>query len=81
MFSLLHVTVKSIELGAKVCLSDKNEILGAAALSELSAQFGEDRVLFIGCDVTSQESVSSLIRRAETRLQSKLSCFINNAGL
>ena len=66
--------------GAKVCISDINESLGGDTVSELSAQFGEDRVAFVVCDVTREESVSNLISQAEILLKSKLYCFINNAG-
>ena len=73
--------VKLLSLGARVCISDINESLGADTLSELSTQFGEDRVAFVVCDVTKEESVSNLINQAENILQSKLYCFINNAGV
>jgi len=73
--------VKLLSLGAKVCISDINESLGADTLSQLSAQFGQDRVAFVVCDVTKEESVSNLISQAEILLQSKLHCFINNAGV
>lgn len=39
--------------GASVCLSDVNSDLGAETLAEFSSEFGENRVCFIKCDVTS----------------------------
>ena len=72
--------LKLLSLGAKVCISDVNEELGAAAAAEMAAQFGEDRVAFVACDVTQQESVAGLIQAAQRLLQTPLYCFINNAG-
>ena len=66
--------------GAKVCISDVNENLGRQTLSELSETFGEDRVEFVKCDVTKEDSVEQLIKQAEELFKSKLYCFINNAG-
>ena len=66
--------------GAKVCISDINENLGRQTLSELSETFGEDRVVFVCCDVTKEDSVEKLIKQAEEVFKSKLYCFINNAG-
>ena len=63
-----------------MCISDINERLGTDTLSELSSHFGEDRVVFVKCDVTSEESVRNLIQQAELLLKSELYCFINNAG-
>ena len=63
-----------------MCISDINENLGRQTLSELSETFGEDRVEFVGCDVTKEDSVEKLIKQAEEVFKSKLYCFINNAG-
>ena len=38
--------------GASVCLSDVNSGLGAETLTELSSEFGQNRVCFVKCDVT-----------------------------
>jgi len=73
--------VKLLSLGARVCISDINENLGRQTLSELSETFGEDRVEFVGCDVTKEDSVEKLIKQAEEVFKSKLYCFINNAGV
>jgi len=73
--------VKLLSLGASVCISDINENLGRQTLSELSETFGEDRVEFVGCDVTKEDSVEKLIKQAEEVFKSKLYCFINNAGV
>jgi len=72
---------KLLMLGGKVCISDINESLGQSALSELSQKFGEDRVVFVKCDVTKQDSVQNLIEQAEKLLDAELYCFINNAGV
>jgi len=73
--------MKLLTLGGKVCISDINEALGQSALSELSQEFGEDRVVFVKCDVTKEESVKNLIEQAEKLLDAELHCFINNAGV
>ena len=72
--------LKLLSLGAKVCISDVNEELGAATAAEMAAQFGEERVAFVACDVTQQESVAELIQAAQRLLHTPLYCFINNAG-
>ena len=80
ILDLWNILFYYYNLGAKVCISDINEKLGQETLSELARCYGEDRVAFVGCDVTKQESVENLINQAEILLKSKLYCFINNAG-
>ena len=37
-----------------LCIADFNETTGNKTLRELAEEFGEDRVMFVKCDVTSQ---------------------------
>ena len=72
---------KLLSLGGKVCLSDVNEALGEETLRELSDSYGDNRVAFVPCDVTKEESVENLIDEAERKLGTPLYCFVNNAGV
>ena len=73
--------VKLLELGGKVCLSDVNTSLGAETLRELSDRFGEERVWFVACDVTKEESVENLLDEAEKKFSCSVFCLVNNAGV
>ena len=73
--------VKLLSLGGKVCLSDVNKTGGEDTLGELSTSYGGDRVTFVACDVTKEESVENLFSEAEQKLGSPVYCFVNNAGV
>jgi meso-butanediol dehydrogenase/(S,S)-butanediol dehydrogenase/diacetyl reductase len=47
--------IRLLRTGAKVGLSDVNSKLGLETLAELASEFGQDRVCFVACDVTSQD--------------------------
>jgi NAD(P)-dependent dehydrogenase (short-subunit alcohol dehydrogenase family) len=36
-----------LKAGAKVCISDVNEVLGAETLKELGEKYGKDKVVFV----------------------------------
>jgi len=67
--------------GAKVCLSDVNLRAGEETLESLKTKYGEDRVAFVTCDVTKQDSVENLWDESERILSSKVFCIVNNAGV
>ena len=67
-------------LGATVVVLGKNEAKGAAAVAEITAVSGNDRVAFLACDLASQESV----RQAATQFRAdhgNLHVLVNNAGI
>ena len=72
---------KLLALGGRVCLSDVNTELGQEALVELSEKYGNNRVGFVACDVTKEESVDKLMNDAEKMFQSAVHCLVNNAGV
>jgi len=73
--------VKLLAQGGKVCLSDVNKHLGEETLRELSDRYGGDRVAFVACDVTKEESVEKLMDEAEKKFSAPVYCFVNNAGV
>ena len=56
----------------QVCLSDLNPTTGEAALKELRAKFGEDRVAFIPCDVLKASDLVALYDGAEEHFGAKV---------
>jgi 3-oxoacyl-[acyl-carrier protein] reductase len=70
---------RCLEEGARaVVLSDTHERRLAQAEQELGAEFGEDRVVSLLCDVTSEEQVSALLDAAEPF--GGVDVMVNNAG-
>ena len=55
-----------------MCLSDLNPTTGEATLKELKAQFGEDRVAFIPCDVLKAADLVALYDGAEEQFGAKV---------
>jgi len=71
-----------LEVGVRVCISDVNTEKGEAALKELSDRFGQDKVHFVACDVTSDEQFKNLFDKTEEFF--KVDCIdilANNAGI
>jgi NAD(P)-dependent dehydrogenase (short-subunit alcohol dehydrogenase family) len=70
-----------LENGARVCLSDVNEVNGKETLDEFSKTFGKENVHFVPCDVTNQDQFSTLFDEAEKYFKSKVELLVNNAGI
>jgi 3-oxoacyl-[acyl-carrier protein] reductase len=74
------VVRRALEEGAKaVVLGDTHERRLKEAQEALGAEFGEDRVTSLVCDVTSEEDVAALLDAAEPF--GGVDIMINNAGL
>jgi len=74
--------VQLLEAGAKVCISDVKQETGEAALTELREKYGEEKVSFVECDVTSAEQFKNLFDKTEEFF--KVHCvdiLVNNAGI
>ena len=53
LFTLLAVVC------CQVCVADVLDDVGKAAVSEMTAEHGADRVIYVTCDVTKQEQFES----------------------
>eukprot|EP00066_Takifugu_rubripes_P006341 XP_003971073.2 PREDICTED: 15-hydroxyprostaglandin dehydrogenase [NAD(+)]-like isoform X2 [Takifugu rubripes] len=74
------ITEIILQNGAKVALIDVDEIAGRSLLEILEKQFGSDRVLFLSCDVESEEKLKVAFQKiAETFGGVDIYC--NNAGI
>ena len=70
---------RCLEEGAEVVISDQHARRLEEARDELAAAYG-DRVWSIGCDVTDEEAVVTLMEGAALRF-GRIDVLINNAGL
>ncbi|XP_026228963.1 15-hydroxyprostaglandin dehydrogenase [NAD(+)]-like [Anabas testudineus] len=65
--------------GAKVVLLDVNEPVAKSVMKDLNKQYGQDRTLFLRCDVTSDEHIKAAFQKTiETFGGIDIVC--NNAG-
>jgi len=74
--------VRLLEAGAKVCISDVKVDVGLTTLEELRGRFGEEKVLFVQCDVTKDEELVRVFDKCEAYF--KVACIdllVNNAGI
>merc|ERR1711892_1047124 len=74
--------VRLLNAGAKVCISDLKQESGEKTLAELKERFGDEKVRFVACNVTSEEQFNNLFDKAEEFF--KVSCvdiLVNNAGI
>lgn len=53
--------------------------MGEKSCKTLSVEFGEDRVIFIKCDVTNASEFDEAVKEVVTKFK-QLDIFINNAG-
>lgn len=65
---------------AKVCIADVREAEGKRAAEELASQYGAENVLFMRCDVTSDEDFETALTTAKTKF-GHLDVLVNNAGI
>jgi 3-oxoacyl-[acyl-carrier protein] reductase len=63
--------------GATVAISGTR----TAALEQLAAELGGERVVSITCDLSKPEDVEKLVPEAEAKLGGRLDILVNNAGL
>lgn len=66
--------------GACVIMADVNEDAGLAALQKVKQMVSDSQILFIQCDVSSDESVSQMICTGERHF-GKINVIFNNAGI
>ena len=73
---------KLLKNGAKICISDINEEVGAKTLQEFQKRFGKDCVCFVGCDVTKEDQFINLFDQTEKFFGVKcVDILVNNAGI
>merc|ERR1712123_440474 len=75
-------TIRLLEAGARVCISDLKQETGEKTLAEVTEKFGKDQVCFVACNVTVEEEFRNLFNKAEEFF--KVSCvdiLVNNAGI
>ena len=72
-----------LENGAKVCLSDIDEIKGNETKKLFQKEFGinDNAVCFVKCDVSNKEDWPKLWNSAEIFLKGPIEILVNNAGL
>ncbi|XP_033749125.1 15-hydroxyprostaglandin dehydrogenase [NAD(+)]-like isoform X2 [Pecten maximus] len=69
-----------LEKGAKVCLSDVREDLGNKTENSLATTYGHDNVLFVTCDVRSEDQYKHVFQVAKDKFK-HVDIVINNAGV
>ncbi|KAM9846751.1 15-hydroxyprostaglandin dehydrogenase [NAD(+)]-like [Aulostomus maculatus] len=74
------ITEVLLENGAKVALLDVNQAAGKSLLETLSKQYGQERVLFLSCDVQSEEQIRAAFQKAADVLGG-IDILCNNAGI
>uniref|UniRef100_A0A3B4T2Z0 Zgc:56585 n=1 Tax=Seriola dumerili TaxID=41447 RepID=A0A3B4T2Z0_SERDU len=74
------ITEILLQNGAKVVVLDVNETAGKSLKEDLDKQYGQERTLFLNCDVESQEQIKAAFQKtAETFGGIDILC--NNAGI
>lgn len=71
---------RCLDEGASVVISDTHERRLSETLAGLRAEFGENRVAALACNVTDESQVQALVQHAVTTF-GRLDVMINNAGL
>ncbi|KAG5843270.1 hypothetical protein ANANG_G00149010 [Anguilla anguilla] len=66
--------------GAKVAMLDINETVGKTAKADFDKEYGEDRTVFLKCDVTSEEQLKDAFQKTIERFGG-LHIVANNAGI
>ncbi|XP_067348328.1 15-hydroxyprostaglandin dehydrogenase [NAD(+)] [Channa argus] len=74
------ITEKLLQNGATVVLLDVNETAAKTLMEDLSKQYGQDRTLFLSCNVESEEQIKAAFQKTvETFGGIDILC--NNAGI
>ncbi|XP_033641989.1 15-hydroxyprostaglandin dehydrogenase [NAD(+)]-like [Asterias rubens] len=76
--SFSHALLKKKAKG--LCIADFNETTGNKTLRELAEEFGEDRVMFVKCDVTSQSEFEDVFKKTKAKFGC-INLVVNNAGI
>ncbi|XP_059152452.1 15-hydroxyprostaglandin dehydrogenase [NAD(+)]-like [Physella acuta] len=66
--------------GAKVALTDFNKDVGEKTLKEFEAKYGQNRVIFLQCDVSNMAQMEETFKKVKES-QGGLDIVINNAGV
>ncbi|XP_071316847.1 15-hydroxyprostaglandin dehydrogenase [NAD(+)]-like [Trachinotus anak] len=74
------ITEIFLQNGAKVALLDVNETAGKSLMEALSKQYGQDRALFLKCDVESDELIKAAFQKT-TETFGGMDILCNNAGI
>uniref|UniRef100_A0A0B6YQ65 15-hydroxyprostaglandin dehydrogenase [NAD(+)] n=2 Tax=Arion vulgaris TaxID=1028688 RepID=A0A0B6YQ65_9EUPU len=69
-----------LQNGAKVALTDYSSDHGLKTLAEFQTKYGENKVMFMKCDVTSKEEMAETFQTVKERFGG-LDIVINNAGV
>lgn len=69
-----------LQNGAKVALLDINEVAGESFLESLKKQYGKEKVLFLKCDVESEEQIKAALQKT-TETFREINILCNNAGI
>lgn len=69
-----------LQHGAKVLFTDVKEEVGLSVLAELQKQYGQNNVVFIKADVTSQAQMEESFQLAKSSF-GRLDIVVNNAGV
>lgn len=69
-----------LQNGAKVALLDINEDAGESFLESLKKQYGAEKVLFVKCDVESEEQLKAALQKT-TETFGVINILCNNAGI
>ncbi|KAM3601704.1 uncharacterized protein V6R79_017138 [Siganus canaliculatus] len=69
-----------LQNGARVVLLDMNEAAGKDVAAALEKKHGKDRVLFLSCDVESEEQIKAAFQKA-TETFGGIDILCNNAGI
>ncbi|XP_013421697.1 15-hydroxyprostaglandin dehydrogenase [NAD(+)]-like [Lingula anatina] len=74
------VTDALLQKGANVAVCDVDSDTGEKTVTEFAKQYGDDRVIFLHCDVTKKDSIKSAMQRTTDKF-GRLDIIGNNAGI
>ncbi|KAK2828065.1 hypothetical protein Q5P01_019099 [Channa striata] len=74
------ITEKLLQNGAKVVLLDVNESAAKTLMEDLKKQYGQDRTLFLCCNVESEEQIKAAFKKTVDTFGG-IDILCNNAGI